>query len=149
VTLRAAVLVVAATCVAVTIVIPSGSLAAQATKSVWDGVYSSEQATRGKKLYIDSCSSCHKEGLQGADLAPALKGDDFVLRWAGFSMQDMFNTISTTMPSDDPEKLSPQVNADIVAFILQVNKFPAGREELKPDTSLLKSIAITPKAPTQ
>lgn len=138
---------------AVTIGILSGSIvrpvAAQAPKNVWDGVYSSEQAARGKKLYVDSCSSCHKEGLQGADLAPALKGEDFVLRWAGFSMQDMFNTISTTMPSDDPGKLSPQVNADIVAFILQVNKFPTGREELKPDAALLKAIAITPKAPAQ
>jgi cytochrome c len=151
VTLRKGFLVAAAAGVALAIGILSGSMvtpiAAQATKSVWDGVYSNEQAARGKKLYVDSCSSCHKEGLQGADLAPALKGEDFVLRWAGFSMQDMFNTISTTMPSDDPGKLTPQVNADIVAFILQVNKFPAGHEELKPDTSLLKGIAITPKTP--
>ncbi len=149
--LGAGLIVAAATGIAVTIGILSGSIvrpvAAQAPKNVWDGVYSSEQAARGKKPYVDSCSSCHKEGLQGADLAPALKGEDFVLRWAGFSMQDMFSTISTTMPSDDPGKLSPQVNADIVAFILQVNKFPAGHEELKPDTPLLKGIAITPKAP--
>jgi hypothetical protein len=87
------------------------------------------------------------EALQGADLAPALKGEDFVLRWAGFSMQDMFKTISTTMPSDDPAKLSPQVYADIVAYILQVNKFPAGHDELKPDAPLLTGIAITPKTP--
>ena len=143
--------IVAAAGIAATIGILSGSIvtsvAAQATKNVWDGVYSSEQAARGKKLYVDSCSSCHKEGLQGADLAPALKGEDFVLRWAGFSMQDLFNTISTTMPSDDPGKLSPQVIADIVAFILQVNKFPTGHEELKPDAPLLKGIAITPKTP--
>jgi cytochrome c len=151
VNLRAGSIVVAATGIAVAIGILSGSIvtpiAAQATKNVWDGAYSSEQAARGKKLYVDSCSSCHKEGLQGADLAPALKGEDFVLRWAGFSMQDLFNTISTTMPSDDPGKLSPQVNADIIAFILQVNKFPTGHEELKPNTSLLKGIAITPKTP--
>ena len=149
--MREVFLVAAAADVALTIGILSGSIvtpiSAQATKSVWDGVYSSEQAVRGKKLYIDSCSSCHKEGLQGADLAPALKGEDFVLRWAGFSMQDMFNTISTTMPSDDPGKLSPQVNVDIVAYVLQVNKFPAGHDELKPDAPSLKGIAITPKAP--
>ncbi len=149
--LREIFLVAAAAGVALTIGVLSGSLvtpiSAQATKSVWDGVYTSEQAARGKKLYVDSCSSCHKEGLQGADLAPALKGEDFVLRWAGYSMQDMFNTISTKMPSDDPGKLSPQVNADIVAFILQVNKFPAGHDELKPDAPLLKGIAIAPKTP--
>jgi quinoprotein glucose dehydrogenase len=151
VTLRAGRVVAGATGVAAAITILSGSIggpvAAQATRSVWDGIYSDEQAARGKKLYVNSCGSCHMEGLQGADLAPALKGEDFVLRWAGYSMQDMFNTISTKMPSDDPGKLTPQVNADIVAFLLQANKFPAGHEELKPDAPLLKGIAITPKTP--
>ena len=138
---------VAAAGVALTIGIVSGSIVkpvgAQTTRSVWDGIFSDDQAARGKKLYVTSCSSCHMEGLQGADLAPALKGEDFVLRWAGYSLHDMFNTISTKMPSDDPGKLSPQVNADIVAFLLQANKFPAGHEELKPDAPLLKAIAIT------
>ena len=41
----------------------------------------------------------------------------------------------------------PQVNADIVAFLLQVNKFPAGHDELEPDASLLKAIAITQRPP--
>jgi len=150
-TLRAGLIIAATTGIAATIGILSGSIvrpvAAQAPKSVWDGVFSDEQAARGKKLYVTSCSSCHMEGLQGADLAPALKGEDFVLRWAGFSMQEMFNTISTTMPSDDPGKLSPQVYADVVAYLLQVNKFPAGHDELKPDAPLLKGIAITPRTP--
>ena len=143
--------IAAATGVAVTIGILSGSIvrpvAAQAGRTVLDGVYSDEQAARGKKLYVESCSSCHQEGLQGADLAPALKGDDFVLKWAGYSMQDLFDKIATTMPADAPGTLTPQVNADIVAFILQVNKFPAGHDALKPDAPLLKAIAITPKPP--
>src|SRR5262249_26032631 len=110
-----------------------------------DGVYTDEQAARGKMSYISSCSNCHKEGLQGGDLAPALKGDDFVLKWAGFSVQDLFKTVSTTMPADGPGTLAPPVDADVIAFILQVNKFPAGREELKPDPALLKDIEISPK----
>jgi hypothetical protein len=62
-------------------------------------------------------------------------------------MQDMFNTIATTMPADGPGKLSPQVDADIVAYLLQVNKFPAGHDEIKPDGPLLKAIAIVPRTP--
>ena len=143
--------IAAATGVAVTIGILSGSIvrpvAAQAGKTVLDGVYSDEQAARGKKLYVASCSSCHQEGLQGADLAPALKGDDFVLKWAGYSMQDLFDKIATTMPGDAPGTLAPQVNADIASFILQANKFPSGHDELKPEAPLLKAIAITPKPP--
>ena len=49
------------------------AMAAQAHRTVWDGVYSEAQATRGKQAYIDNCASCHGEGMQGADLAPALK----------------------------------------------------------------------------
>jgi mono/diheme cytochrome c family protein len=119
--------IAAATGVAVTIGILSGSIvrpvAAQAGKTVLDGVYSDEQAARGKKLYVASCSSCHQEGLQGADLAPALKGDDFVLKWAGYSMQDLFDKIATTMPGDAPGTLTPQVNADIVSFICRRTSF--------------------------
>jgi mono/diheme cytochrome c family protein len=122
-------------------------VAAQSARSVLDGVYSDEQGARGKKLYVESCASCHQEGLQGADLAPALKGEDFILKWAGSSMQDFFTKVATTMPADAPGTLTPQVNADIVAFILQVNKFPAGHDELKPDAPLLKAIAITPRTP--
>ena len=57
------------------------ALASAQTKTVWDGVYSEAQAGRGKKLYIASCAACHQESLTGADLAPALKGDEFLLLW--------------------------------------------------------------------
>lgn len=122
-----------------------GPASAQAGRSVWDGVYTDDQATRGKKLYVESCASCHQEGLQGADLAPALKGEDFVLKWSGFSLQDIFTTVSTTMPADSPGKLTPQESADVLAYVMQVNKFPAGRDELKTDAAALKAIAIAPK----
>ena len=122
-----------------------GPASAQAGRSVWSGVYTDDQAMRGKKLYVESCASCHQEGLQGADLAPALKGEEFVLKWSGFSVQDIFTTVSTTMPADNPGKLSPQESADLIAYVMQVNKFPAGRDELKTDATALKAIAIAPK----
>jgi hypothetical protein len=46
------------------------------------------------------------------------------------------------MPGDAPGSLTPQVNADIVAYMLQVNRFPAGTEELKPDPAAMKGMAI-------
>jgi len=135
----------AAAWLAVSSVVAGGWAAAQVGKSVWDGVYSDDQAARGKKVYVESCASCHQEGLQGADLAPPLKGADFVLKWSGFSVQDIFTTVANTMPADSPGKLAPQENADVLAYVMQVNKFPAGRDELKPDAALLKAIAIGPK----
>ena len=112
-------------------------------KSTKDGVYTEAQAERGKKLYLKSCAGCHQEGLQGADLAPPLKGDDFLLPWSSQTVNDLFERVAKTMPGDDPGSLNSQANADIVAYVLQANKAPAGAaEELKPDAAALKAIAI-------
>ena len=116
--------------------------AAQASKTTKDGVYTEAQAERGRKAYLSACASCHQEGLQGADLAPPLKGNDFLLPWSSQSVNDLFERIATTMPGDAPGSLPRDVDADIVAYVLQVNKFPAGTEELKPDVEAMKGIMI-------
>jgi quinoprotein glucose dehydrogenase len=118
---------------------------AQAGKTVWDGVYTEAQAGRGKKAYIASCAACHQEGLQGADLAPALKGDEFLLLWNDRPLSEFVERITKTMPQDAPGTLSAQENADIVAYILQVNRFPAGVSELPADEAAQKTIVIIRK----
>jgi mono/diheme cytochrome c family protein len=121
-----------------------GSLiAAQAPRTVWAGVYTEAQAVRGKQAYIDNCASCHGEGLQGADLAPALKGEDFLLRWSAQPVHGLATAIAKTMPLTAPGSLSDALNADITAYVLQVNKFPAGKTELPSDEAGLKSIDLT------
>ena len=113
-------------------------------KTVWDGVYSAAQATRGKKLYTQSCGECHMDNLQGdsADI-PSLVGPDFMLQWADLTVDELLQRIRTTMPQDSPSSLSAQTYVDIVAYILESNKFPAGKEELKRDADVLKAIKIT------
>ena len=118
---------------------------AQSGRTVWDGVYTEAQAERGKTLYIASCAACHQEGLQGADLAPALKGDEFLLLWNDRLMSELVERVTATMPQDAPGTLSPEANADIVAYILQVNRIPAGTAELPADPAALKTIAIIRK----
>ena len=117
-------------------------VSAQGNTSIWDGVYSEAQAGRGKKLYITHCASCHQEGLQGADLAPALKGEDFLLRWVDHSMQEMVERVATTMPQDAPNSLKPQETVDIVAYMLQVNRFPAGSADMATEAATLKTIVF-------
>ncbi|MGH9256725.1 MAG: c-type cytochrome [Vicinamibacterales bacterium] len=119
--------------------------AAQAPKTIWDGVYTDAQAGRGKKAYITKCAACHNEGLQGGDLAPALKGEEFFLRWNDKSMFEFVDRTQKTMPQDDPGSLSAQENADIVAYILQVNRVSTGAADLPSDAAALKAITITTK----
>ena len=112
------------------------------TKTVWDGVYSDAQAGRGKKAYITHCAECHNEGLQGGDLAPALKGDDFLLQWNDQSMAELFERTQKTMPQSNPGGLMPQETADILAYVLQVNRMPAGQGDLPGDAAALEPITI-------
>jgi S-disulfanyl-L-cysteine oxidoreductase SoxD len=105
-------------------------------RSVWDGVYTEEQAKRGEPLYYHDCSSCHGDQLQGDDNSPALAGTDFVTDWNGLTLGKLFDKIRLTMPRDGPSQVSNPEKADILAYILSVNKFPAGKAELQQGDAL-------------
>ena len=116
-----------------------------AARSVWDGVYSSEQGRRGERLYKQHCASCHGAALEGNEAAAALAGADFVDKWTRQTVGDLLERISRTMPLDKPGRLSREVNADITAYLLSRNEFPNGKAELVPDVQVLKQIRIEPK----
>jgi quinoprotein glucose dehydrogenase len=109
---------------------------------VWDGVYTKEQAQRGQPLYKQYCASCHGEMLEGIEMAPPLAGAEFLDQWSGQTLGDLFERIRATMPRDKPGRLSRDVNADITAYMLGYNQFPAGNTELSRDTQVLQQIRI-------
>jgi hypothetical protein len=73
-------------------------------------------------------------------MAPALAGGDFQSNWNGLTVGDLFERIRTTMPLNTPGKLPREMNADILAYILRFNQFPAGQSELPHQTEVLKQI---------
>lgn len=115
---------------------------AQTTKTTWDSVYTVDQAKRGQALYQKSCSSCHAEDLGGNMPSPALAGPDFLTKWDGQTVGDLFEKIKTTMPATAPGSLTPAQTSDISAYILSSNKFPAGTTELPPDHDAVAKIQI-------
>jgi hypothetical protein len=80
-------------------------------------------------------------------MAPALTGGEFLDQWAGQTMGDLFERIRATMPRDKPGRLSRDINADITAYMLSFNQFPAGEAELSRDTQALKQIRIEAAKP--
>jgi mono/diheme cytochrome c family protein len=110
------------------------------TRSVWDGVYAPDQATRGLALYNKECAACHGQSLSGGEEAPPLSGGGFTANWNGLTVGDLFERIRVSMPEGRPGTLSRQQNADILAYILSGNQFPAGKAELVKETELLKQI---------
>jgi mono/diheme cytochrome c family protein len=114
---------------------PSGE-----SRSIWDGVYSEEQAKRGESLYSGECSSCHGVKLKGNETAPALSGSDFAMDFNGLTLADIFKKIRRTMPQNEPGRLNPQQAADVLTYILSFNKVPSGKTELPPEAEALKLI---------
>lgn len=117
------------------------------TRSVWDGVYTSEQAQRGAVLYANNCASCHGTALGGGESAPPLTGGEFFSNWNGLTVGDLFERVRISMPADGPGRLTRQQDADIVAFMLSVSQFPAGKAELESQTEVLKQIRFESSKP--
>ena len=114
------------------------------TRSVWSGVYTDEQAARGKAAYDVSCTSCHGPMLGGVD-GPPLAGSDFLRNWLEDDLNSLFRKVQDRMPGDAPGSLPENVSLDIIAFLLQANEFPSGAEELTPVGAALSAIRIQSK----
>ncbi len=118
------------------------------SRSVWDGVYTEDQAKRGETIYRKECAACHGDMLTGGESAPPLTGGAFLANWDGLTMGDLFDRIRKTMPQSNPGRLTRQQDADILAFMLSVNKFPSGKTELYRQAEMLKEIRFESAKPT-
>ena len=112
--------------------------------SIWGGVFTAAQAKRGNDAYQASCSGCHGGDLHATDPeAVDLTGPAIRAKWNGKKLQECFETIRDTMPPGNANTLGDKTYMDILAFILQSNEFPAGNQELVPDTA--KTIVFVQK----
>lgn len=116
------------------------TVAAQTSRSVWDMVYTVEQAKKGEALAASQCVSCHGDRLMGGEAAPPLAGDQFNSTWEGVLLSDLSDRIRTTMPLEKPGTLSRQQTADVLAYMLSVSKIPAGTTPLPADALALGQI---------
>jgi mono/diheme cytochrome c family protein len=99
-------------------------------RTVWDGVYTESQATRGVMDFSQSCSGCH--ALAAVGKAP-LVGEPFWKSFAQKTVGDLLEFVSANMPNGSPHSLSESTYRDIVALMLKSNGFPAGNTELRSD----------------
>ena len=121
-------------------------LASAQGKTTLEGIYTEAQATRGEKIYSDSCASCHGPDLSGGGQTPGLAGKEFNMDWNDLSVGDLFDRTRATMPADAPGTLRPEQTADVIAYLLQKGNVPAGQTELPADLAALKGIKfVAPK----
>ena len=118
---------------------------AAATPTMWDGVYTTAQAARGKAEFDQTCSRCHNLALIGSERGPAIKGAAFLEHWEKGTVADLFIKIRDTMPEGGPGTLNEDVKIDILSYILQQNGFPSGPGELTKNVSRLSDIRMAGK----
>ena len=115
----------------------STNTSSSAGKSVWQGVYTDDQASRGSNEHSTNCTSCH-----GAE---KYTGDAWTKNWVGRTIFDLYDQLRTTMPDDNPGGLSAQQYKAIVAYIMKLNGLPAGTDSLLDDPEAMRLIKIDPK----
>jgi mono/diheme cytochrome c family protein len=113
--------------------------------SVWDGVYTTAQAERGKATFDVTCSRCHNSDLSGSERGPTLTGDKFLANWLDGSLEPLFSFIRDQMPQGSANIITDDNKADVLGYILQRNSFPAGKTELTANTARLDTMQILRK----
>jgi mono/diheme cytochrome c family protein len=116
------------------------TVCAEDPRSVWDGVYTQAQAKRGQAVYGNECASCHGAQLTGGEGAPPLAGTPFTSAWNGLTAGELFARMRESMPFDRPGKLEERQYADVLAYLLSFNRFPAGKSELATRAGELRQI---------
>ena len=116
--------------VAALLVAAGAGEAQESRTTVWDGVYTAEQAERGEDVYKSHCLSCHLADFSGTEEASALAGEPFMESWREDTVGNLYTRVRNLMPFDEPASLSDDAYVDSVAYLLQVNGFPAGAAEL-------------------
>ncbi|HJQ18856.1 MAG TPA: cytochrome c [Gemmatimonadaceae bacterium] len=98
------------------------------------GTYTEDQAARGKSVYESYCSACHTTSFH--------TDEQFRFNWFGRTVYDLFKTVKTTMPEDNPGGLSDDDYTRVVTYILKLNGFASGPDSLPADSLRMKSIRI-------
>jgi len=111
--------------------------------TVWDGVFTDAQTSRGEAAYGRSCAVCHKEDLLGSGTAPPLAGAEFFRRWNETTVDEVVQTMRSSMPQEAPNSLDAQVYVDILTYLLKASGSPAGTGELTADRDRLRLVRVT------
>jgi cytochrome c len=133
---------------------------AQAPRSIKSGVYTIDQARRGRDHYRKRCILCHLDNGQGQQAAPeivgqsleregdaeapAIAGKEFLTKWNGQTARALYDKTASSMPPGGAGSLSAQEYTDVLAYLFELSKLPAGPQDLSAAKDQLDLIRIEP-----
>jgi mono/diheme cytochrome c family protein len=98
------------------------------------GVYTPDQANRGRDVYAMQCKSCHTPASH--------TGAIFAAWWDRKTLADLYQFIATRMPKNEPGSLQADEYVDVTAYLLKLNELPSGTDPMPADTVALKRVRI-------
>jgi S-disulfanyl-L-cysteine oxidoreductase SoxD len=120
------------------------------------GLYTTNQAERGRVVFQRSCGMCHTADASPTP-GPLAKGQGF---WLGESRlkinlggryvqkyptaYHLFRRLRDSMPPFNVDSVSPADKVSIAAYLLKASGLPAGHEPLPLDVNVLKSLSLEP-----
>lgn len=112
--------------------VPTSSVAAPTTPAAEPAgaFFSVEQVERGRDVFVSVCSDCH--------YVSEVSDRTFRFSWRRRTVGDLFEVVSETMPDDDPGALEAGQYADVVAYILSLNGFEPGADDMPADAAALE-----------
>lgn len=116
------------------LVLATPSRAEAQARSTMAGVYTADQAKKGREVFAGTCSGCHTVASHS--------GAVFAIRWMGRPLADFYDYVSHLMPKSAPGTLSEDEYVWVTAYVLKLNGMPASTRELSAEPALLKAIRI-------
>ena len=102
-----------------------------------DGVYTKKQADDAKAQFDKICADCHPFTVADKKKPKdrPLGEEPFFEEWEGRPLSELITNIHLTMPNDGSATLTEAEAADLTAYILQQNGYPAGKKPLTKATA--------------
>lgn len=100
-----------------------------AEKPIATSLYTKKQSAAGLPVYMQYCVACHGRDLRGTEGGVALVGDRFTDKWKDSSLASLFDLTKNTMPKTNPHSLKDEDYAAVLAYIFDVNQYPAGQQD--------------------
>ncbi len=107
--------------------------------------YTTDQASKGKELFVKHCAACHGASGQGGEVpaqfgkelagqpAPRLVGPGFLPGMK--TIRQVYDFASKNMPADKPGSLKSSEYLDIISFALEANGIKPDGKPLTPESA--------------
>lgn len=106
----------------------------EAVTAAGDVTFTEEQAERGRDVFRAQCTECH--------YSSEFSDSQFKFKWSRRTARNLYEVIQNQMPETAPGSLTPEETVDLVSYILSMNGFEPGVNELAPDPAVLDGLSL-------